>query len=176
MSNKLSTPETFWKRVAITSNKDECWEWTASRKPNGYGQVGYQYHHYGTHQLAYILTFGKIPSGLEVRHKCDNPLCCNPNHLLLGTHLDNMKDAQEHGKFKESHTRKLREQEIRNQRADNAEKIRQLYYSGQYSMIQLARLCNISISGISRLISRHSKFTHATLPDSIVVHLPHPSL
>jgi hypothetical protein len=78
----------FWKRVDVKS-KDECWEWQGPK--NGWG--------YGLHlsfiasRIAWVLVYGDIPYGMFVCHKCDNPLCCNPNHLFLGTHDDNMKDA-----------------------------------------------------------------------------------
>jgi predicted HTH domain antitoxin len=50
------------------------------------------------HKVAWILTNGPIPNGLMVCHKCDNPPCCNPNHLFLGTQTENMQDALAKGR------------------------------------------------------------------------------
>jgi hypothetical protein len=86
----------FWKRV-----KQEgfgCWEWSGSRFRSGYGQItpvvgcGWDGASMVAHRVAYALTHGKVPRGLNVMHTCDNPPCCNPAHLVLGTHADNMGD------------------------------------------------------------------------------------
>lgn len=87
---------TFWKHVEKKSNG--CWEWTASRTRDGYGKVKSKQKVYATHRLAYIFTHGSIPDGLCVLHKCDNPVCVNPEHLFLGTHSDNMQDCVRKGR------------------------------------------------------------------------------
>jgi hypothetical protein len=51
------------------------------------------------HRIAYALIKGAIPDGQIVRHRCDNPGCCNPKHLEIGTHSDNMGDALDRGRF-----------------------------------------------------------------------------
>ncbi len=88
---KKSTPESFWRKV---KKSDGCWIWMASRnKPSGYGQVGYQGKHTSAHRLSYYLSYGDIPSGMCVCHKCDNPFCVRPDHLFLGSPTDNMRDS-----------------------------------------------------------------------------------
>lgn len=76
-----------------------CWEWQLSRFPAGYGRIsiGRQKQDYA-HRVSYREYKGPIPDGLVVRHKCDNPCCCNPEHLELGTQKDNMRDCMERGR------------------------------------------------------------------------------
>ena len=75
---------------------NECWKWLAHKNLLGYGQFWVEY---GTkiaaHRFMYELYFGTFQRDLKVRHSCDNPECCNPHHLELGTHQDNMNDKVE---------------------------------------------------------------------------------
>ena len=61
----------------------------------GYGRTTYKGKNWTTHRLMYYLTKGKIPQKMCVLHKCDNPLCINPEHLFLGTQGDNMRDMHQ---------------------------------------------------------------------------------
>ena len=94
--NNISSDEIsrFWSKVDI-KEKDDCWIWTAGTVKGGYGLFGCQ-----AHRIAYTLSVGPIPEGLEVLHKCDNPPCCNPNHLFTGTQQDNIKDMDSKGRRK----------------------------------------------------------------------------
>lgn len=75
-----------------------CWNWKGSCDEKGYGMFQFSGNRVHTHRLAYELVFGEIPSGLCVCHKCDNPGCCRPDHLFLGTHSDNMQDMVAKGR------------------------------------------------------------------------------
>ena len=79
----------FWARVH-KSDGDGCWLWTGAR--NRYGNVHYKGRHRNTHRVAYEITYGAIPDGLCVCHRCDVPLCVRPDHLWLGTKADNSFD------------------------------------------------------------------------------------
>lgn len=69
-----------------------CWEWTAFRDLGGYGMVQLNGRAVRSHRVSWAMHNGEIPQGMCVLHKCDNPPCCNPFHLYLGTNADNNAD------------------------------------------------------------------------------------
>lgn len=87
----------------------ECLEWSMARQIKGYGVTKIKGRQYTTHRLSYELEYGPIPKDMYVCHKCDNPICCNPEHLFLGTHQDNMTDRHAKGR---TYIVKLSEQKI----------------------------------------------------------------
>jgi hypothetical protein len=89
--------ERFWSKVDKRS-PDDCWEWKANRHSFGYGNFWIKQREYGAHVVAYELTYGRVPKGLCVCHTCDNPACCNPNHMFLGSRGDNNRDRDRKGR------------------------------------------------------------------------------
>lgn len=75
-----------------------CMEWLLSLDSHGYGQKSVNGHNRLAHRYAWELGHGFIPEGLCVCHKCDNPPCCNPDHLFLGTKKDNAADRNLKGR------------------------------------------------------------------------------
>ena len=91
----------FWNKVEIL-NIDDCWNWKCGCFTTGYGQYWSGATSVGAHRYAYEEYYNiKIPKGKMVCHKCDNPRCCNPNHLFLGNSSINMQDASNKGRLKQ---------------------------------------------------------------------------
>jgi len=90
--------ERFWRKVNSTGGENACWPWTGAKDSCGYGGVSINYKNHGAHRLAFALSLGEIPKGLCVLHRCDNPSCCNPAHLFLGTHYENIMDKMKKGR------------------------------------------------------------------------------
>jgi hypothetical protein len=87
----------FWTKVK-KGGMDECWPWMSKHDHDGYGRVYFEGKIRSTHRIAFTLATGNPATGLPVCHRCDNPPCCNPNHLFLGTHQINMADRDAKGR------------------------------------------------------------------------------
>lgn len=90
-SSVESDPDAFWARVNKTT--DGCWKWTGAINSSDYGTVWWRGRSNGAHRVAWELTNGEIPAGLELDHTCKHRSCVRPDHLELVTHPENMKRA-----------------------------------------------------------------------------------
>lgn len=93
--------EAFWRGVE-TAGEDDCWIWKKSLTENGYGQIsiwlGKSNKTFRASRVSWVIHNGEIPEGYLACHKCDNPKCCNPRHIFLGTNRENVLDSSSKGR------------------------------------------------------------------------------
>lgn len=142
--------------MALLRKTPTCWLWVGKVNPiNGYGS--FMYHpkkdeparEWGAHRCSYLLFVGAIPDNKIVRHTCDNKWCVNPEHLELGSYLDNMRDAVERDRIATGvkvHS-KLTEVDVR--------KIRRLRKQGMV-VHKIAALFEIDVRAAHRILSGES--------------------
>jgi hypothetical protein len=136
----------FWSMVEKKS-ESECWLWTRKLNKWGYGRFRKNGFNAMAHRIAYELTFNKNIDGLIAMHICDNPKCCNPNHLVLGSHADNQAD-----KFKKNRQAKG---ENNGQSLLTKEKVleaRKKYKNGGFTYQQLANEFGVSKDTMQKAI------------------------
>jgi len=137
-----------------TNEKTGCWNWTRGKDGGGYGVFfSCKYGREKTHRISYMENFGDVPEGMFVCHTCDNPSCCNPEHLFLGSNQDNIDD-------KVRKNRQSRLFGVRNGRAilseETVRSIRNDYQSGTYSYRDLVKKYSISQTQIARIVKEES--------------------
>jgi hypothetical protein len=89
----------FWPKVK-RGEPHECWLWAAKARLREYGSIHAWKRPQYAHRIAYALVRGDLRLGDYVLHKCDTPLCCNPDHLFLGDQVANMKDRYAKGRIR----------------------------------------------------------------------------
>lgn len=95
-------PKRFTDKVRIGS-KTECWPWTgcvgkSQGRTHNYGMFWYRGRMHNSHRIALLFSGHDVPKDCVVMHKCDNPICCNPDHLKVADQLENIADAHRKGR------------------------------------------------------------------------------
>jgi hypothetical protein len=149
--------ERFWRKVdkngpVIRPELGPCWIFTGSKTSDGYGQItlcGRGSKTVYAHRLAWELTHGPIPAGALMRHACDNPPCCRPDHVQPGSSSENVRDAFARGRMARGanhpHAKLNDEQE---------QEIRSRYTAGGATQEQLAREFGVSRATVVRRLAR----------------------
>jgi predicted XRE-type DNA-binding protein len=128
-----------------------CWAWTGSKNKQGYGKIKFLGADWMAHRLSYELRKGPTPKNMMVCHSCDNPECTNPQHLFLGSALENMQDKMAKGRHRgaksgaKHHKSKLK--------GDDVIAIRQIYARKDMNQRQLGVLFGVCQSEISQIVT-----------------------
>ena len=154
----------FWSKVDSSAGPDACWPWTGRTHYSGYGDLAFRVNGrrevHKAHRIAYTLAAGQSVQGDQsVCHRCDNPRCCNPAHLWVGTHADNMHDRDRKGRHYRGgahdpvrgvdHPRaKLTEKDVR--------EIRRLYAAGGMGLKALGKQFGITPMTVRAVVTRKS--------------------
>lgn len=110
------TPVEVRLKRRLVKTSAGCIVWTGATSDFGHGVIGNGGKGEGlsrTHRVAWRIAFGEIPDGMLVLHRCDNPPCCNPEHLFLGTPADNVHDMMAKGRDKFFTNVKLSHDDVR---------------------------------------------------------------
>lgn len=155
-----NTADTLWAKVDRKA-PNECWPWLGFRNEQGYGRTWIDDRGYYAHRVIYDLA---NPGQIEreapkstaekgwLMHSCDNPSCCNPSHLSVGTHADNMRDKAEKKRCPDYRGQKSPRASITD---ELAVEIRRLHGYG-ISAREMSRLFGISRNVVQGVVSgRH---------------------
>lgn len=157
---KENTPDVLWSKVE-KKGPNECWPWNGYKNEDGYGRTWINDKGYYAHRVIFNLAFPNViqlsaPQDTDetgfLLHKCDNPSCCNPSHLFVGTHADNMADKVKKGRAADFSGDKGPRCKLT---MEQANEIRQRRKNG-ISAKQLAVESGISLSSIKTLLAGKS--------------------
>ncbi|MCL4296410.1 MAG: HNH endonuclease [Anaerolineae bacterium] len=148
----MISTERFWSKVEKT---EDCWIWTGAKSKHGYGRFKVERRLVLPHRFAYEVTYGSIPDGYLICHRCDNPSCVRPDHLFLGTYKDNAVDAYLKGRMgfpelrgSQRGSSKLTENDVK--------EIRDLYQIKHLTFKSIAEIYKVNATTIRDAVVRRS--------------------
>lgn len=158
LRREMFDADDFWKRVHHDA-EDRCWYWAGGHKEAGYGTYYANGRSNAAHRVAYALHAGALAPGMTVRHKCDNPPCVNPNHLVAGTQTQNVQDRDER-------SRRQAPRGVRNGHSKvNDDRVREIVTAvalGE-SQVAVARRLGIEKSTVGKIV-RGQSWVHVERP------------
>jgi hypothetical protein len=166
---KPETNARFWSHIHVSRDSD-CWLYTKGCFPFGHGCFKAERKSWMAHRMAWVLLFGELAPNLCVLHRCDNPPCCNPAHLFLGTKSDNSADMISKGRHARGDRHAVRKNPLlvtgmKNPRAvmtdDLVRELRTLWTTGEFRAEDLGIKFGISTAQAYR-IATGSQWTHVS--------------
>jgi hypothetical protein len=144
----------FWSHVTA-GGEDDCWEWRASTGDFGHGIIRGDNNGkaIGAHRVSWEIHNGPIPDGLWVLHHCDNPPCCNPRHLYVGTRLDNVRDMHERQR---AYCYQPGQRKLTILTEEDVKSIRASYTGARGEKASLARAYGVSKTNIHSILTRQT--------------------
>lgn len=139
----MTSLERFWDKVEKTDN---CWNWVGKLTFYGYPRLSVKDKFNTAHRYSYATFNGPIVNDLWVLHKCNNRKCVNPEHLYLGTHLNNMQDRKVAGMYRRGVNGRTKVSE------EQAQLLREVYKKFLVSYETLAKVAGVHKTAIAHII------------------------
>lgn len=151
----------------IVVSDSGCWEYQGAKTNFGYGKIGRRVNgksvFYVAHRYVYLNTVGQIPEGMRLCHICDNPACCNPEHMFIGSDKDNVNDAINKGRMQRNPHNHEKWRPGLADRAGEAngnsrlkivdvKTIRHLYFAERRNQSEIARFFNVGRTQVGRIV------------------------
>ena len=139
------------KDIILEKLENGCMICTSHCKDkDGYVRIRRNGKHDRLHRIIYEMNRGEIPLGMVVRHKCDNPSCCNIDHLEIGTQKDNVNDMIIRGRSNKGKTN-IKSRGIYNNNCKlTEEQVKEIYLSN-LGYRKLSKIYNVSTTNISNI-------------------------